>query len=119
MSGYQELEVWDKSIELAEVVYRLSAQFPHAERYGITAQLRRSVTSIAANIATGVERDGKGEFLHSLGLAGGSLAATETFLVLALRLDIAEHGQINQALARSEEVGRMLTGLECSLHAAT
>ena len=118
MSGYQELDVWNKSIELAEMVYRLSAQFPPVERFGMTSQLRRSATSVAANIAEGAARHGTRDFLRFLGIASGSLAETETFLVLPLRLGMAKKGQINHVLTRTEEVGRMLTELKRSLRAA-
>ena len=49
LKSYQELEVWKKSIDLAEMVYRTSAEFPVEERFGMTSQVRRAATSIPAN----------------------------------------------------------------------
>ena len=83
LKSYQELEVWKKSIDLAEMVYRTSAEFPVEERFGMTSQVRRAATSIPANIAEGAERHGPREFLQFLSIASGSLAETETFLILA------------------------------------
>ena len=54
--SYHDLDVWQKSIELAEMSYRLSARFPREERFGITSQMRRSAASVAANIAEGANR---------------------------------------------------------------
>ena len=119
LKSYQELEVWKKSIDLAEMVYRTSAEFPVEERFGMTSQVRRAATSIPANIAEGAERHGPREFLQYLSIASGSLAETETFLILALRLNLAKSGQIDALLAQSEEVGRMLNGLKRSLRPRT
>ena len=119
LKSYQELEVWKKSIDLAEMVYRTSAEFPVEERFGMTSQVRRAATSIPANNAEGAERQGPREFLQFLSIASGSLAETETFLILALRLNSAKSGQIDALLAQSEEVGRMLNGLKRSLRPRT
>jgi len=89
------LEVWQKSIGLAELVYRLSAKFPPEEKFGLTSQVRRAAASVAANIAEGSEREGTREFLQFLGIANGSIAKTETLLILAARLGLAPEAEIN------------------------
>ena len=66
LKSYQELEVWKKSIDLAEIVYRTSAEFPVEERFGMTSQVRRAATSIPANNAEGAERQDPREFLQFL-----------------------------------------------------
>ena len=119
LKSYQDLEVWKKSIELAEMVYRVSGQFPPEERFGITSQVRRASVSVAANIAEGAERPGTREFLQFLGIAGGSLAETETFLILARRLGMAPPEAIAPLLHQAGEIGRMLNGLKRSLHSKT
>ena len=81
----------------------------------MTSQIRRAVVSVAANIAEGAERRGSGEFLHFLGIANGSLAETETFLVLAERLGFATPEQIRSAEGQAREIGKMLNGLKRSL----
>lgn len=115
LKSYQDLEVWKKSIDLAEKVYRLSATFPTDERFGITSQIRRAVTSVAANIAEGAERNGTAEFLHFLSIAGGSLAEVETFLILAVRLNLVAEEAVNPLLDQAATLGRMLNGLKRSL----
>lgn len=115
MGGYQDLEVWQRSLELAEMVYRLSASFPSSEKYGMTVQVRRSACSIAANIAEGASRRGAREFLQFLGIASGSLAETETFLIMAGRLGMANDEHIGDVLVCADEVGKMLTGLKRSV----
>jgi four helix bundle protein len=109
------LEVWKKSIELAEQVYRLSAKFPAEERFGLTSQIRRAAVSVATNIAEGAEREGTREFLQFLGIASGSLAEVETFLVLAGKLDMVTLQETSPVQAQAATVGRMLNGLKRSL----
>ena len=115
LKSYQDLEVWKKSIELAEMVYRVSAQFPPEEKFGLTNQIRRAVVSVPANIAEGAERNATKEFLQFLGIASGSLAETETFLILAERLGMAAKEQTSPLQAQAADVGRMLNGLKRSL----
>jgi four helix bundle protein len=115
VKSYRDLEVWKKSIELAEQVYRVSAEFPKEEKYGLTSQVRRSAVSVAANVAEGAEREGTKEFLQFLGIASGSLAETETLLILAARLGLMTQPDLQPVLEKASSVGRMLNGLKRSL----
>ena len=117
--SYRDLEVWKKSIELAEMVYRLSANFPQDERFGMTNQIRRAAVSVPANIAEGAEREGTKEFLPFLSIASGSLAETETFLILAHRLGMTQESAISPLMEQAGHVGRMVNGLKRSLRSAT
>jgi len=51
VTNYKELEVWKRSVALTTELYKLTSRFPDSERYGLTSQIRRAVTSIPANIA--------------------------------------------------------------------
>jgi hypothetical protein len=58
VNSYRDLLVWQRSMDLVEVCYKLAGSFPKDETYGLTSQLRRAVVSIPANIAEGtVETD--------------------------------------------------------------
>ena len=61
-SGYRDLIAWQKGLALAEAIYRVTADFPDAERYGLISQLRRAGVSIPSNIAEGYGRGIKGRF---------------------------------------------------------
>ena len=115
IQGYRDLEVWRQSMDLAETVWRLTGAFPAQERFGMTSQLRRAASSVPANIAEGAGRSGTGEFLQFLGIASGSLAETETFLLLAERLQLLPPERSKAALDQADAVGRMLTALKRSL----
>lgn len=83
---YRELLVWQKAKALAVHIYRATEQFPKAETYGLTSQIRRAAVSVASNIAEGQGRLTSGEFLHFLGQARGSLLELDTQIAIALDL---------------------------------
>lgn len=116
MAGYRELKVWRLAMELAEEVYKLCAEFPKHEVYGLTSQLQRATVSIPSNIAEGQARNSSKEFGHFLGIARGSLAELETQIMLAQRLGYLTAEKADPALEKAEEIGKMLKGLQKSLN---
>lgn len=54
--SFQDLKVWQKSHQLVLDVYKLSADFPKEEMYGLTSQIRRAVISVPANIAVSYKK---------------------------------------------------------------
>nr|WP_114985678.1 four helix bundle protein [Cyclonatronum proteinivorum] len=111
LKSYRELTVWKKSIDLSIQIYRLTSSFPTEEKFGIISQMRRAATSIPANIAEGQARRTTGEFLQSLGIARGSLAELEIFLIISERLQLATATDCNSLLRDCEEISKMLNGL--------
>lgn len=92
-------------------VYRATDDFPKAEMYGLTSQIRRAVTSIPANIAEGQGRRQTKEFVYFLANARGSLWELDTHLEAATRLGFLTE-ELHQSLQdQLDEVGRMLNGL--------
>ncbi|MBB4127712.1 four helix bundle protein [Xanthomonas translucens] len=84
---HERLDVWRDSMDLVEMIYRLSDAFPATERFGLTAQLRRAAVSVPANIAEGAARRSTPEYLRFLSIARGSLSEASTHLQIARRLD--------------------------------
>ncbi|HLO00609.1 MAG TPA: four helix bundle protein [Pyrinomonadaceae bacterium] len=112
---YQELIVWQKSMNLVEGIYEASRVFPREETYGLTSQLRRAAVSIPSNVAEGQGRRSTPEFLRHLSIAYGSLLELETQLLIATRLRYLNEKECNDLLNLSGEVGRILNGLMSSL----
>lgn len=83
---HERLDVWRDSMNLVEMIYRLTGTFPHDERFGLTSQLRRAAVSIPSNIAEGAARRSTPEYLHFLSIARGSLSEASTQLQIARRL---------------------------------
>ncbi|MGI8604086.1 MAG: four helix bundle protein [Verrucomicrobiales bacterium] len=102
-------------MDLAVQIYRLTRSFPAEEKFGITSQTRRAASSIPANISEGQARNTTGEFLQSLGVARGSLAELETFVMLSARLEYLEQPSSDSLLSDCAEINKMLHGLAKSL----
>lgn len=116
--GYRDLLVWQKSMQLAVEVYKLTSKFAREEVYGLTSQVRRSAISVPSNIAEGHGRLSKKEFRQFLGIAKGSIYELQTQLELAEKLQMASSGSIQPSIEISQEVGKMIFSLlgsmECS-----
>jgi len=116
---YRQLEVGQRSIELVEAVYRLTASLPGDEKFGLRAQLQRAAVSIPANIAEGYGRSGRGDYLHHLSIARGSLFELETHLTLAARLGLVKRSAVLNCWNLAQKVGQMLSKLIASLRPET
>jgi four helix bundle protein len=113
---YRDLLAWKKAFELAVVLYKDTSEFPSEEKYGIVAQLRRASVSIVSNVAEGQGRGSKGEFLHFLSIALGSLAELETQIMISDLLGYFKQQQAPKLLEITAEVGRLMHGLRKSLN---
>ncbi len=114
IKSYQDLLVWQKAHKLVLSIYKVSAQFPQEERFGIVQQLRKAAYSIPANISEGCERSTK-EFIQFTTIAKGSLNETKYFLLLAKHLGFLKQEMYSDLDKQSNEVGKMLSGLINSL----
>jgi four helix bundle protein len=83
---HERLEVWRDSMELVEMIYKISSAFPDSERFGLTSQIRRAAVSIPSNIAEGAARRSTPEYLRFLSIARGSLSEIATQTQIANRL---------------------------------
>lgn len=113
--SYRDLRVWQAAMDLAEAAYRLTRQMPRHEEYRLSAQLIRATASVPANIAEGFMRGTRKDYANFISIARGSLAETETFLLLIRRLELVPESGAQQALVQADTVGRMLTKLRISL----
>ena len=81
---HKDLDVWKKSMDLVERVYRRTERFPDSEKYGLTNQIRRCAVSVSSNIAEGAARNTDKEFVQFCYIALGSLSELETQLLFSL-----------------------------------
>jgi len=86
MKDFRSLSIWQRSHQLTLAIYKLTRTFPSDERYGLTAQLRRSMASVPANIAEGCGRDSEPELKRFLDIAHGSASEADYHLHLAADL---------------------------------
>lgn len=86
ITSFEQLNAWQKSIDLAVIVYKNTDSFPKTEQFGITNQLRRASSSVSANIAEGFGRKSNKDKSYFYTVAYGSLMETKSFLLLSEKL---------------------------------
>ena len=115
IQSYQDLEVWQKGMQLAEMAYELTRKLPKEELFGMTSQIRRAAASIPANIAEGWARESTAEFLQFIRIAKGSLRELETHLLLCSRVKLLEQKTAKPMLDLADTLSRQLLALQRSL----
>lgn len=115
VQSYRELQVWQKSMALTLLVYRVTQPFPREEQYGLTSQIRRAAVSIPANIAEGYGRLNRKEYVQFLGIAQGSNCEAQTLVEIAQGLGFGDVEKLREIYAQSNEISKMLFRLITSL----
>ena len=113
--GFRELRVWQASMDLVEACYRVSQQFPQAEQFGLTNQLRRAAVSVSANIAEGWGRNTNAEFRRFIDISIGSLCEVESLIEVSNRLKYVSSDDLTLMFERANKVGAMQHRLRTSL----
>ncbi|GAB6137354.1 four helix bundle protein [Halanaerobaculum tunisiense] len=111
MSNAEDLDVFQKSHSLAVDLYELTKDFPDQERYGLVDQIRRSASSINANLMEGSHRNTDGEYKQFIGIARGSVGELKYHLLLAKDLDYITKERYLEFKKETSDISRMLTGL--------
>lgn len=109
MHRYDNLQIWKKSTELCVLIYTHTKSFPDEEKFGLTNQLRRATVSVPSNIAEGSRRVSKKDFKHFLLIASGSLAETETQLLIANSLGYLKDNDYYILKEKTVEISKMIT----------
>jgi four helix bundle protein len=101
---------------LAEIIYKLTAELPKEERFGLSSQMQRAGIGIPSNIAEGSKRNHTSEFIYFLSIANGSAAELETQLILTRKIYPNLNEELfNTAIKLTEEILKMLYTLTNSL----
>ncbi|MFN0082879.1 MAG: four helix bundle protein [Ferruginibacter sp.] len=108
MHNFKELKFWQKAVDLSVMVYKITANFPAEQKFGLVSQLRRATISIASNIAEGASRNSDKEFLHFLSLSTGSAFEIETQLIIATKLNFVDQNQLENLLKQLTEIQKMI-----------
>ena len=113
--SYKDLIVWQKAIELAKAVYKLTTSFPAEEKFGLVSQMRRAAVSIPSNIAEGQARRTTPEFIQFFTHAQGSTAELDTQIILAVELQFCPKKSALPMYELTDEIRRMLNALHRKL----
>lgn len=116
INSYKDLIVWQKSMDLVEDIYKLTARLPSSEKFGLSSQMRRAAVSVPSNIAEGYKRNNSGEYIQFCGVSAGSLAELETQLYVTSR--VYPQVDVVALINKADEVQRMLYVMLKSLRVA-
>jgi four helix bundle protein len=111
MFHFEKLEVWQKAIEFADLVYSGTRSFPSDERFGLTNQMRRAAVSISSNLAEGSSRHSKVDFARFVEISTGSLFEVVSQAFIAKRQGFLSEEQFGELYRAAEEQSRMQSGL--------
>ena len=115
MFNFEKLTAWNKAMDLAELVYRATNEFPESERFGFISQMRRAGVSVPSNVAEGSSRSSPGDNARFVEIAAGSLFEVVTQASLARRLGFLPDQDFQKLYSSAEEESRILSGLRRSL----
>src|SRR6266853_6868648 len=115
MFNFEKLDVWQKAIDFADLVYNHTRDFPADERFGLTNQMRRAAVSISSNIAEGTSRMSQTDFARFLEIATGSVFEVVSQCFIGRRQEFLTEEGFRALYSAADEIGRMLSGLRKSV----
>lgn len=115
MFNFEKLEVWQRAIDFADLIYSLTRSFPPEERFGLTSQMCRAAVSISSNLAEGSSRASRTDFARFVEIATGSAFEVVSQATIGLRQGFLTQEQYRQIYSAAEQQGKMLSGLRRSL----
>jgi four helix bundle protein len=111
MKSFTDLEAWKIGLHLVRDIYVITKKFPQEEKFALTSQIRRSSTSILANMAEGFSRISPPDKSHKYTIARGECSETLAFLLISKELGYLSESETIDLTQKTENVGKMLTGL--------
>lgn len=116
MHRFKELEIWKRSRLFCSQIYALTSNFPEAEKFGLTNQLRRASVSIPSNIAEGSSRQSNKDFSRFLQITLGSAYEIETQLLIAFDLKFISQKELDVISVELEEIIKMTSKFKSTLN---
>jgi four helix bundle protein len=116
MHRYKELKVWQKAVDLAVEVYRITEKLPAHERFGLIFQINKCVVSIPSNIAEGAGRNTKKDFDNFLGISLGSSFELDTQVIISNRLGYIPNEEFQKIEDELGQIQKMIVRLKQSLN---
>src|SRR5207302_8832837 len=116
---FEKLNVWQLARVLNRNVYRLARQFPRAEVFAMTSQVKRASVSISSNISEGSGRNSDKDFAHFLEQAYGSLMDVASLFYLALDEGYLNESELTPLFDQLESLSKRIAALNRSLFVST
>jgi four helix bundle protein len=119
LQSFEQLTAWRESQNLAVLIYKITRTFPKEEKFGITSQVRRAVSSVSANIAEGFGRYSQKDKLHFYTIVYGSLLETKNFIYLTKKLEFIDTKAESDILEQIDACQRLLNALMATVRRRT
>jgi len=114
---FEEMPLWQKAMDLAVKVFRLTEKLPKKEDYGLTSQIRRSALSISGNISEGFGRKHTKDKLNFYYDARGSLCETKNYLIYGQTVGYITQLEFEENDALIDDIWKELNSLIATLEA--
>ncbi len=112
--AFEKLEVYKSVCKFTDEIYRLTKKFPSDERFALTNQIRRSASSVGANLAEGTTRISMKEQARFSEISFSNLAETFHHLLQASRLEYIELEELNNLRPLVFEISNRINALRKS-----
>ena len=111
VTNFRDLEVWKLGKDIVIKVYKVTADFPRDEMYGLVSQMRRAAVSLPSSVAEGFNRKHNREYRQFLYIDLGSCAELETQVEIASDLKFIGLEGRDSLLEKLDHESRMLRNL--------
>ena len=111
MLNFKDLRIWQDSVSLSVAIYELTNSFPHDEKYGLSAQIKRAAVSVSSNIAEGKGRGTFPDLRHFLRIARGSVYEVESQIEVAIALGFVERRGTEPTIELSQRIAKGISRL--------
>lgn len=111
MGSFKELLVWQKSMELATDIHKVTMDFPSEEKIGLVSQIRNAATSISSNIMEGNSKNNAADYMQHIKIASGKITRLETLLIISENLELISKEKYAELLSKITEVSKILRDL--------
>jgi four helix bundle protein len=115
MQEFKKLKIWQKAMEVTVDIYKITADYPKAELYGLVSQMRRSSVSIVSNIAEGAGRNNPKEFMQFLGYSQASATELETQLLVSSQVGFLDASTLCAIEGKIIEIQKMNRALQTAI----
>jgi four helix bundle protein len=111
MRDFRKLDIWNESILLVKLVYKLVDQLPDNEKYGLRSQMCRAAVSIPANIAEGSSRSSEADFKRFLEIAIGSAFELETHFIVTSEIGFFSMDKLQAIIEKVQSIQMKINAL--------
>ena len=108
MAGFEDLEVWKRSVELSASIYR---ELKALRDFGFRDQITRAGLSIPSNIAEGMERSTPPDQCKFLDYARASCGEVRTQAIVGMKVGVISEDISQSWCHETKELAAMINGL--------